>query len=155
MFNGYEIEITGGQYQGLVGAKFDMLHDVDLLVDKAAGNVFLHTDGTWAKLDFRVRDKASAIRSGPFSLLCIYARSPGRRFANGELRTLLDRELGNHAELNVRDFAFQLQRRTPRLPVGRDATGSFLEETANVCFLDLQRSPTDNGGTQTNGPQLL
>ena len=94
-------------------------------------------------------------RSGPFSLLCIYARSPGRRFANGELRTLLDRELDNHAELNVRDFVFQLQRRTPRLPVGRDATGSFLEETANVCFLDLQQSPTDNGGTQANGPQLL
>ena len=155
VFNGYEIEITAGQYQRLVGAKFDMLHDVDLLVDKAAGNVFLRTDGTWAKLDFRVRGKASAIRSGPFSLLCIYARSPGKRFANGELRTLLDRELDNHAEINVRDFVFQLLRRTPRLPVGRDATGSFLDETANVCFLDLQRSPTDNGGAQTNGPQLL
>ncbi len=155
VFNGYEIEITGGQYQRLVGGKYDLLHDVDLLVDKAAGNVFLRTDGTWAKLDFRVRDKASAIRSGPFSLLCIYARSPGRRFANGELRTLLDRELDNHAELNVRDFVFQLQRRTPRLPVGRDATGSFLDETANVCFLDLRQSSADNGDAQVTGPQLL
>ena len=155
VFNGYELEITGGQYQRLVGGKYDLLHDVDLLVDKAAGNVFLRTDGTWAKLDFRVRDKASAIRSGPFSLLCIYARSPGKRFANGELRTLLDRELDNHVELNVRDFVFQLQRRTPRLPVGRDATGSFLDQSANVCFLDLHQSPTDNGGTQANGPQLL
>ena len=89
------------------------------------------------------------------SQLCIYARSPGKRFANGELRTLLDRELGNHLELNVRDFVFQLQRRTPRLPVGRDATGTFLDETANVCFLDLHQSTTDNGGSQTNGPHLL
>ena len=99
---------------------------VHLLVDKAAEDVFLRTNGKWAKLDFRVRVKGSGMRSGPFSLLCIYARSPGRRFANDELRTLLDRELQNHAELNVRDFVFQLQRRTPRLPVGRDATGVFL-----------------------------
>ena len=43
----------------------------------------------------------------------------------------------------------------PGCPVGRDATGSFLDQSANVCFLDLQQSPTDNGGTQANGPQLL
>ena len=146
VFNGYEVGITGSQYESLVGGKDELLQDAELIVDKAAGDVFLRTGGKWTRLDFRVGDRTTGIRSGPFSLLCIYARNPGRRFANGELRTILTQELGGRDSFNVRDFISQLQRRRPRIRVERDETGSFLHDAVRVCHLDHRQSPGTDGG---------
>ena len=136
VLDGIEIALTPEQYRQVVAEKDALLRDVDLIVDKVAGDVYLWSDGEWTRLDFRVRDRAAGVRSGPFALLCIYARHPGRRFGNAELRALLEPELAGREWFNVRDFVSQLQRRQPPLPVNRDDMGSFLEEGAKVCLLD-------------------
>ena len=140
VFNGHEVELTGGQYERLVGGKDELLGDAQLIVDRAAGDVFHRTDGTWNRLDFRIRDRTVGIRSGPFSLLCVYARNPGRRFTNGELAVMLGDELSGRESFNVRDFVSQLARRRPGIPVGRDDSGTFLDGSVRVCFLDRLRS---------------
>ena len=140
VFNGYDVDLTSSQYESLVGGKDELLQDAELIVDKAAGEVFLRTGGIWTRLDFRVRGRTAGIRSGPFSLLCIYARNPGRRFTNGELRIMLAREMSDRESFNVRDFVSQLEGRRPRIPVGRDDSGSFLDHAVRVCFLDLRQS---------------
>ena len=139
VFNGHEIELTSSQYQRLAGGKDELLGDAELIVDKAAGDVFHRTDGMWTRLDFRVRDRTAGIRSGPFSLLCIYARNPGRRFTNGELTVMLGDALSDRESFNVRDFVSQLERRRPGIPVGRDDSGTFLDGSVRVCFLDRLR----------------
>ena len=136
VLDGIELALTPEQYRQVVAEKDNLLRDVDLIVDKVAGDVYLWSDGEWTRLDFRVRNRTAGIRSGPFALLCIYARHPGRRFGNAELRALLEPELAGREWFNVRDFVSQLQRRQPRLPVNRDGSGSFLEEGIKVCLLD-------------------
>ena len=120
MFSGYEIPITRRQYERLVSDKDDLLQDYSLLVDRVAGNVFLRTGGTWTRLDFRIRDTSTGIRSGPFSLLSVYARHPGRRFTTGELRAMVSPDLTDRLSVNVGDFISQLRRRRPRLPIEQD-----------------------------------
>ena len=145
VLGGREIGVTGSQYGRLVVDKDDLLRDVELFVDKVVGNILLRTGETWTRLDFRIGNRAAGVRSGPFSLLSIYARHPGRRFTNGELRTLLEQELSDRASINVGDFISQLQRRRPRLPIQRDDTGSFLDAAVNVCLLDHRPPPNDHG----------
>ena len=140
VFNGHEVDLTGSQYQRLVGGKDELLADAELIVDRAAGDVFHRSDGTWRRLDFRVRDSRAGIRSGPFSLLCIYACNPGRRFTNGELTVILGDALSGRESFNIRDFVSQLERRRPSIPVGRDDGGTFLDGSVRVCFLDRLRS---------------
>ena len=77
----------------MVGGRDELLVDAHFVVDQVAGVVFHQSDGTWARLPFRVRSSTAGIRSGPFSLLCIYVRYPGRRFTNGELTVMLGDEL--------------------------------------------------------------
>ena len=136
VFSGYEIRITRRQYERLVADKDDLLQDFRLLVDRVAGDVFLKTGGTWTRQDFRVRDTSTGIRSGPFALLSIYARHPGRRFTNGELRAMVSQDLTDRLSVNVGDFISQLRRRRPRLPVEQDDDTSFLPESVRVCLLD-------------------
>ena len=145
VLDGREIGVTGSQYRRLVVGKDDLLRDVELFVDKVVGNVFLRIGGTWTRLDFRVRDRAAGIRSGPFSLLCIYARHPGQRFTNGELRMLLEWELSDRVSVDVGEFISQLQGRRPRLAIQRDDTGSFLDDAVKVCLLDHRPPPTTAG----------
>ena len=155
VLNGFEIDIVGSQYERLAARKEDLLNDVDLIVDKIAGDVFVQSVGTWTRLDFRVRDRSGSggIRSGPFSLLCILARHPGRRFASAELRAILEPEFGDRDSFNVGDFIGQLQRR-PHLRVERDDRGAFLHDAVRVCLLEHRRSPSDNSDPQANGEQL-
>ena len=136
MFSGYEIRITRRQYEGLVAGKEDLLQDFNLIVDRVSGDVFLRTDGTWTRLDFRIRDTSVGIRSGPFSLLCVYARYPGRQFTNGELRAMLSPDLADRLTVNVGDFISQLRRRRPRLPVEQDDNTTFIPDSVRVCLLD-------------------
>lgn len=140
VFNGHEVDLTGSQYQRLVGGKDELLANAELIVDRAAGDVFHRSDGTWTMLDFRVRSSQVGIRSGPFSLLCICARNPGRRFTNGELTVMLGDALSDRESFNVRDFVSQLERRRPGIPVERDDGGTFLDGSVRVCFLDRLRS---------------
>ena len=136
VFSGYEIPITRRQYERLVADKDDLLKDFSLLVDRVAGDVFLRTGGTWTRQDFRIRDTSSGIRSGPFSLLSVYARHPGRRFTNGELRAMVSPDLTDRLSVNVGDFISQLRRRRPRLPVEQDDDTSFIPDSVRVCLLD-------------------
>lgn len=140
VFNGHEVDLTGSQYQRLVGGRDELLQDAELIVDRAAGDVFHRTDGAWTRLDFRVRGSKAGIRSGPFSLLCILARNPGRRFTNGELTVMLRDEMSGRESFNVRDFVSQLERRRPGIPVARDGGGTLLDGAVRVCFLDRLRS---------------
>ena len=140
VFNGHEVNLTASQYQRLVGGKDELLVDAHLIVDQAAEVVFHQFGGTWTRLPFRVRSSTAGIRSGPFSLLCIYARYPGRRFTNGELTVMLGAELSGRESFNVRDFVSQLQRRRPGIPIGRDNDGTFLDGSVRVCLLDRLRS---------------
>ncbi len=149
LFSGYRIDITGSQYECLAALKDDLLNGVDLIVDRVAGDVFVQSAGTWTRLDFRVRGRSGGTWSGPFLLLCILARHPGRRFASAELRVLLESELADRAWFNVGDFIAQLQRRR-RLPVGRDERGSFLQESIRVCLLEHQRKPVERHPEQAN-----
>ena len=121
--NGQEAAIGRSRYENL-------LADCRLLVDKASGTAFARTGGRWRKLPFRGR------RKGPFLLLCVYARHPGRRFTTGELEVLLKSDLSGRDAFNVSDFFAQLQRRNPLVPVRRDDHGTYIPETVKVCFLD-------------------
>ena len=136
VFGGYEIRITRRQYERLAADKDDLLQDFNLLVDRVAGDVFLRTGGTWTRQDFRIRDTSTGIRSGPFSLLSVYARHPGRRFTNGELRVMVSPDLTNRLSVNVGDFISQLRRRRPPLPIEQDDDTSFLPDSVRVCLLD-------------------
>ena len=129
--NGREIAISARQYEGLLADKERLLQEAGLLVDKASGTAFVNDVGNWKRIAFRGRLK------GPFLLLCLYARHPGRRFTSSELESLLRMELPDRSDLNVSNFFAQLQKRqSPRVPVRRDAEGSYIPETVNICFLD-------------------
>ena len=144
VFDGYAIDITLSQYESLVGGKADLLRDAGLFINKVSGDVLLRSGGTWTRLDFRVRRRGPGIRSGPFALLCVYARHPARRFTNGELETLIQNDLaGDRTSMNVGEFISQLQRggqSRPGLPVQRDGTTSYLDAAVNVCLLDHRRA---------------
>ena len=130
VMNGEETAISRSRYENLLAEKDSLLPGAGLLVDKAAGTAFARTVGKWRKLSFRAR------RSGPFLLLCVYARNPGRRFHHEELEVLLRADLSGRDGFNVGDFIAQLRRRGPLVPVQRDADGSYIPETVGVCFLD-------------------
>ena len=133
--NGEEIAITRAQYQTMLADKERLLPGARLLVDKASGTAFARTSGRWRKLTFRGR------RKGPFLLLCVYARHPGRRFTTSELEMLLKAELPDREGFNVSDFFAQLQKRIPLVPVQRDDHGTFIPQSASVCFLDHWPTP--------------
>ena len=139
VLGGYEVRITRRQYEHLVANKDDLLQDFRLLVDRVAGDVFLKTGETWTRQDFRIRDTSTGIRSGPFSLLSIYARYPGRRFTNGELRAMVSQDLTDRLSVNVGDFISQLRRRRPQIPVEQDDDTSFLPDSVRVCLLDQRQ----------------
>ncbi len=133
--NGEEAQISRSQYQHLLAEKDRVLPHADLLVDKVSGNVFARVfSGPWKKVAFRGRQ-------GPFLLLCVYARYPGRQFTIGELETLLGMELPDRVDLNVNDFFSQLQRK-PLVPVRRDTDGSYIPDSVKVCFLDHLPRPS-------------
>ena len=136
VLGGYELRITRRQYELLVANKDDLLQGLGLLVDNVAGNVFLKTGETWTRLDFRIHTTSARRRSGPFSLLSIYARHPGRRFTNGELRVMVSQDLTDRLSVNVGDFISQLRRRSPPIPVEQDGDASFLPGSVRVCLLD-------------------
>ncbi len=153
VLSGFEVDITGRQYELLAARKDDLLSDVNLIVDRVAGDVFVETVDGWRRLDFRVRGRSGAIRSGPFSLLCILARHPGRRFTNAELRAILEPELSDRALFSVGDFIRQLQKRRPRLGVERDDRGSYLAEAVRVCLLEHRSEPASNDDPMPEGRQ--
>ena len=141
MLNGKEDSINRSQYESLLAEKDLLLPDTGLLVDKASGTAFANTGGKWKKILFRGR------RKGPFLLLCVYARHPGRRFTAGELEALLKADLSDRNGFNVSDFFAQLQKRDPLVPVQRDGDGTYIPETVKVCFLDrhVPSHQTTNG----------
>ena len=139
--NGEETSISRSQYENLLAEKDILLPDTGLLVDKASGTAFSKNGGKWKKIPFRGR------RKGPFLLLCIYARYPGRRFTAGELEVMLRTDLEDRNGFNVSDFFAQLQKRTPLVPVQRDDGGSCIPDTVNVCFLD--QLPITQSGDET------
>ena len=140
--NRKEFTISGSQYESLLAEKDRLPPDTELLVDKASGTAFAKTGGKWKKIPFRGR------RKGPFLLLCVYARYPGRRFTAGELAVLLEADMPDRTGFNVSDFFSQLQKRAPLVPVQRDAEGTYIPETAKVCFLDRHLpSPQTTDGT--------
>ena len=130
--NGEETVISRNRYESMLAEKDrdGLLSNARILVDKASGTAFAKSGGRWRKLPFRGK------RKGPFLLLCLYAHHPGRRFTNGELEMLLKPELPDRDGFNVSDFFSQLQRRNPLIPVQRDIHGSYIPETAGVCYLD-------------------
>ena len=131
--NGQESVLSPAEYENLLAQKESLLPSSTLLVDKASGTAFSKDGDGWKKAPFRGK------RTGPFLLLCIYARHPGRRFTTAELQTLLEAELPDRDSINVSDILGQLMRRASFIPVQRDAQGSYIPEDVNVCFLD--RSP--------------
>ena len=54
---------------------------------------------------------------------------------------LLKSDMPNRDGFNVSDFFAQLQKRSPLVPVQRDDHGTFIPESAKVCFLDHRTSP--------------
>ena len=151
--NGFDVPITGVQYQRLTARREELLYDVDLVVDKVTSDVFVQSNGTWTRLDFRVRGRLGNLRSGPFALLCVLARHPGRRFPGTELRALLEPELSDRDWLGVSDFTRQLQTRKHRLPVERDHRGSFLQDGIRVCLLERQQKPVSDDAPSADGRQ--
>ena len=150
VFNGHQIDVAASQYERLMADKDDLLRDVGLMVNKASGNVSVRIEGEWRNLDFRVGAQPGGRKSGPFSLLGIYVRNPGRRFANADLCVMLAWELGRSPDsINVGDFIGQLQRRKPPLPVHRDESGSYIPDSIRVCLLELRHGP--NGNSLTDG----
>ena len=133
--NGQEVAITSSQYEDLLANKELLLPDTRLLVDKASGTAFAKSLGEWERISFRGR------RNGPFLLLCVYARYPGRRFTSAELEVLLATDMPERERLNVSDFFAQLQKRAPLVPVRRDGVGTYIPEAVKVCFLDHQPPP--------------
>ena len=143
--NGEETQISRSQYQYLLAEKDLLLPDNDLLVDKVSGNVFARAfSRPWKKVAFRGRQ-------GPFLLLCVYARHPGRQFTVRELETLLGMELPDRADLNVNDLFNQLQRK-PLVPVERDRDGSCIPKSVSVCFLDHLPESSDNSSSASHTP---
>ena len=139
--NGQEVAITRTQYEDLLANKELRLPDTRLLVDKASGTAFAKTLGNWERISFRGR------RNGPFLLLCVYARYPGRRFTASELEVLLAADMPERERLNVSDFFAQLQKRHPLVPVRRDDAGTYIPEALKVCFLDHQPPQSEDDGT--------
>ena len=139
VLNGEETVISRSQYEDMLANKDKLLRDTELLVDKASGNAFAKADGQWKKIPFRGR------RQGPFLLLCIYARYPGRRFTSGELETLLEADLPGREGINASDIFAQLHKRAPLVPVQRDDDGSYIPKTVKVCFLGYHAAPYLNG----------
>ena len=133
--NGEETVISRNQYESMLSEKDRLLSNARLLVDKASGTAFAKTGDRWKKITFRGR------RKGPFLLLCVYARHPGRRFTTGELEFLLKSDLPDRDAFNVSDFFAQLQKRNPLIPVQRDDHGTYIPPTARVCFFDHWRVP--------------
>ena len=143
--NGEETQISRSQYQYLLAEKDLLLPDNGLLVDKVSGNVFARAfSRPWKKVAFRGRQ-------GPFLLLCVYARHPGRQFTVRELETLLGMELPDRVDLNVNDLFNQLQRK-PLVPVERDRDGSCIPESVSVCFLDHLPESSVNGSSASHTP---
>ena len=128
--DGNEAGISRSRYESLLADKDRLLSNCRLLVDKASGTAFARTTGRWRRLSFRGR------RKGPFLLLCVYARHPGRRFTAGELEVLLKSDLSQRDGFNVSDFFAQLQKRDPLVPVRRDDHGTYIPDTVRICFLD-------------------
>ena len=128
--NGEEAVISRSRYEDMLANKEYLLTDTILLVDKASGTAFANANGQWKRIPFRGQ------RRGPFQLLCIYARYPGRRFTPGELTVLLEAEMEDRDGFNISDITAQLLKRAPLIPVFRDDDGSYIPETVNVCFLD-------------------
>ena len=147
--NGEETPISRNQYQNLLAEKDRLLPDTRLLVDKASGTAFANSGGRWKKIPFRGR------RKGPFLLLCVYARHPGRRFTSGELEALLKFDLNGRDSYNVSDFFAQLQKRNPLVPVERDDLGTFLPDTVRVCYLDYCPGFQEAGEPAEQEPSLL
>ena len=112
--------MSRSQYESMLADKDRLLPRAKLLVDKASGTAFAKTAGRWKKLSFRGK------RKGPFLLLCVYARHPGRRFTTAELEFLLKSDLPDRDGFNVSDFFTQLQKRTPLVPVQRDDHGTYI-----------------------------
>ena len=140
VFGGVRGSITTSQYRHLVDEKSGLLRDADLIVDRASPKVRIQTEVGWIPMDFRVGDSYTR-GSGPFELLCIYARRPGHRFKNRELKRLLKQGLSGRREIAVRDIKAQLRRRKPKLPVKLDDTESFMPNSVRVCFLDRRQPP--------------
>ena len=138
--NGLESAISRSQYQSLLADKDRLLPRGGLLVDKAAGTAFARSDSRWKRISFRGK------RKGPFLLLCLYARHPGKRFTTSELEVLLQADLPERDGFNVSDFFAQLQKRAPQVKVERDSEGSYMPDTADVCFLDHCTAPQGEGG---------
>lgn len=147
--NGKETPISRTQYENLLADKEHLLSDARLLVDKASGTAFARTAGNWKKLSFRGK------RKGPFLLLCVYARHPGRRFTTPELEFLLKPDLPDRNGFNVSDFFAQLQKRNPLVPVRRDDQGTYIPEAATVCFLDHWPSAEMDAGQDESLEQEL
>jgi len=139
ILNGHEIGITRDQYLALTIDKDDFIREVDLLVDKSLGNAQLRDGRTWQNLHFRAGTTRAARRSGPFALLCIYARYPGRTFSISQLRAMLDAELPNHFSINISDFINQLRAKKPALPIHKGHGGTHLSEAIKICLLQRRR----------------
>ena len=139
--NGEETAISRSQYENLLAGRDRLLPRSGLLVDKASGTAFARTGGRWRKIPFRGR------RKGPFLLLCVYARHPGKRFSASELEIMLKADLPEREGFNVSDIFAQLQKRAHLVPVQRDADGTYIPGTVNVCFLDQLPSPDSSDGT--------
>ena len=148
VLNGEETLINLIQYESLLAGKDTLLPDTELLVDKASGTAFARNGVKFNKISFRGR------RKGPFSLLCIYARYPGRRFTTGELEVLLQAELPDREQVNASNVIAQLQKRAPLVTVMRDRDGSYLPETVNVCFLDHYAEPPADSAEHFAEPPL-
>ena len=136
--NGREFHITPRQYGRLMVDKDGPLREATLLVDKEAGSVYAREGENWTRIRFGGR------RKGPFLLLCVLARHPGIRFANGQLEVLLRMELPERDTLNISDLFAQLHSRYPLVPIKRDDAGIYLSDSVNVCFLNVRQTPANS-----------
>lgn len=140
VLDGHKVDLTASHYERLVSDQDDLSHDLEFLVNKVSGYASLRIDGRWTG------NQPGGRKSGPFSLLGIYARNPGRRFTNADPRVMLAQELGRSPDsISVGDFMRQLQRRKPPLPVERDETGSYIPGHIRTCLLELKSGPDSNG----------
>ena len=133
MLNGHETEIGRSQYERSQAEKDRLLQEAGLMLDKVSGNAYVREGENWVLIRFRGR------RKGPFMLLCVLARHPGIRSTNGQLESLLQRELPERDVLNVGDFSAQLQRRCPLIPIKRDGSSTNLPDSVNICFFDSRQ----------------
>lgn len=145
--NGEEVAISRSRYEELLANKDILPRSARLLVDKASGTAFAKVGGNWKRISFRGR------RKGPFLLLCVYARRPGRRFTTGELESLLAADLPEREGFNVSDIVTQLQKRKLPVPVRRDADGTYIPKTVGVCFLDHYQSAPQSADETDSFPE--